>query len=82
MVGQGYVIAGHNELGFTAQNVHALCDVGASTKQPGTSIGHKGIGYARYVRVATVRALIYLPVCILPSRDAFTSSPAGSRACS
>ena len=45
VAGEGYVLAGHNEQGFTAQNVHALCDVGASTKQRGTSIGHKGIGF-------------------------------------
>ncbi|KAK3280311.1 hypothetical protein CYMTET_11841 [Cymbomonas tetramitiformis] len=41
----GALLAAHNEQGFTAPDVRALCDVGASTKQAGVAIGHKGIGF-------------------------------------
>jgi hypothetical protein len=41
----GWVVSAHNEIGFSATDVWALCDVGASTKKTGEAIGHKGIGF-------------------------------------
>jgi hypothetical protein len=35
----------NNELGFTAKDVRAICDLGASTKVDSQSIGRKGIGF-------------------------------------
>jgi hypothetical protein len=43
----------NNELGFTAQNIKALCDVGNSTKKGSNAgyIGNKGIGFKSVFRV-------------------------------
>ena len=41
------VVVLNNELGFTAENIRALCDVGNSTKKGSNAgyIGQKGIGF-------------------------------------
>lgn len=43
----------NNELGFSAENIRALCDVGNSTKKGsgGGYIGKKGIGFKSVFRV-------------------------------
>lgn len=43
----------NNEVGFAAENIRALCDVGNSTKKGSNSgyIGQKGIGFKSVFRV-------------------------------
>ena len=43
----------NNELGFSARNIRALCDVGNSTKQGSGAgyIGQKGIGFKSVFQV-------------------------------
>ncbi|KAI0316836.1 hypothetical protein OF83DRAFT_1172519 [Amylostereum chailletii] len=46
-----------NELGFTAENVRAICDIGGSTKTGGNTqgfIGEKGIGFKSVFTIADV----------------------------
>ncbi|KAI0316837.1 hypothetical protein OF83DRAFT_1124692 [Amylostereum chailletii] len=46
-----------NEVGFTAENVRAICDIGASTKKGGHAqgfIGEKGIGFKSVFTIADV----------------------------
>ncbi|KAH9313381.1 hypothetical protein KI387_028416, partial [Taxus chinensis] len=47
------VVVLNNELGFTAKDIKALCDVGNSTKKGSSAgyIGHKGIGFKSVFRV-------------------------------
>ncbi|KAH9288605.1 hypothetical protein KI387_032722, partial [Taxus chinensis] len=47
------VVVFNNELGFTAKNIRALCDVGNSTKKGSSAgyIGHKGIGFKSVFQV-------------------------------
>ncbi|KAK8913915.1 hypothetical protein KSP39_PZI024215 [Platanthera zijinensis] len=46
------VIVLNNELGFSAQNMRALCDIGSSTKKGSSGyIGQKGIGFKSVFRV-------------------------------
>ncbi|KAG6731183.1 hypothetical protein I3842_01G116900 [Carya illinoinensis] len=47
------IIVLNNELGFSAQNIRALCDVGNSTKKGSNAgyIGQKGIGFKSVFRV-------------------------------
>ncbi|KAL5848549.1 hypothetical protein ACOSQ4_006562 [Xanthoceras sorbifolium] len=47
------IVVLNNELGFSAQNIRALCDVGNSTKKGsgGGYIGQKGIGFKSVFRV-------------------------------
>jgi len=42
----------HNGQSFTEANLKALCDVGESTKKPGTDIGFMGIGFKATFKVA------------------------------
>eukprot|EP00976_Prorocentrum_cordatum_P018447 373410-Prorocentrum_minimum.AAC.1 len=46
------------QVGFTAGDVRALCDVGASTKRPGEAIGHKGIGFKSVFMVSNTPAVL------------------------
>jgi len=48
------VVVLNNELGFTAKNIRALCDVGNSTKKGSNAgyIGQKGIGFKSVFRVS------------------------------
>eukprot|EP01018_Ginkgo_biloba_P025050 Gb_08163 [translate_table: standard] len=50
------VVVLNNELGFTSQNIRALCDVGNSTKKGSSAgyIGQKGIGFKSVFRVTDV----------------------------
>lgn len=42
-----------NEIGFTEANIHALCDIGASTKESDTTcIGNKGIGFKSVFKIS------------------------------
>ncbi|BFI30056.1 hypothetical protein AXG93_2528s1220 [Marchantia polymorpha subsp. ruderalis] len=53
LIQEGRIVVLNNEVGFTAVNMRALCDVGNSTKA-GTKtgyIGHKGIGFKSVFRV-------------------------------
>ncbi|KAK1272823.1 hypothetical protein QJS04_geneDACA012207 [Acorus gramineus] len=47
------IVVLNNELGFSAQNIRALCDVGNSTKKGSNAgyIGQKGIGFKSVFRV-------------------------------
>ncbi|KAI3980369.1 hypothetical protein MKX01_003908 [Papaver californicum] len=47
------IVVLNNELGFSAQNIRALCDVGNSTKKGASAgyIGQKGIGFKSVFRV-------------------------------
>lgn len=47
------IIVLNNEIGFSAENIRALCDVGNSTKggQNAGYIGKKGIGFKSVFRV-------------------------------
>ncbi|XP_073014216.1 protein NO VEIN isoform X1 [Typha latifolia] len=47
------IVVLNNELGFSAQNIRALCDIGNSTKKGSNAgyIGHKGIGFKSVFRV-------------------------------
>uniref|UniRef100_A0A2P2K4J6 Uncharacterized protein MANES_03G146000 n=1 Tax=Rhizophora mucronata TaxID=61149 RepID=A0A2P2K4J6_RHIMU len=47
------VVVLNNELGFSAQNIRALCDVGNSTKKGSSAgyIGQKGIGFKSVFRI-------------------------------
>ncbi|XP_033101248.1 protein NO VEIN-like [Anneissia japonica] len=49
----GQITVYNNEKGFSAENIHALCDVGKSTKGKHKYgyIGHKGIGFKSVFRV-------------------------------
>lgn len=51
------VVVLNNELGFTAENIRALCDVGNSTKKGSNAgyIGQKGIGFKSIFRVSMDR---------------------------
>ncbi|KAJ7565191.1 hypothetical protein O6H91_02G052100 [Diphasiastrum complanatum] len=53
IVQHGHVVVLNNEIGFTAANMRALCDVGNSTKSGSNAgyIGHKGIGFKSVFRV-------------------------------
>ena len=48
------VVVLNNELGFTAENIRALCDVGNSTKKGSNAgyIGQKGIGFKSVFQVS------------------------------
>ncbi|KAK2993282.1 hypothetical protein RJ640_022121 [Escallonia rubra] len=48
------IVVLNNELGFSAENIRALCDVGNSTKKGSTAgyIGKKGIGFKSVFRVS------------------------------
>ena len=48
------VVVLNNELGFTAENIRALCDVGNSTKKGSNAgyIGQKGTGFKSVFRVS------------------------------
>lgn len=48
------IVVLNNELGFSSQNIRALCDVGNSTKKGSGSgyIGQKGIGFKSVFRVS------------------------------
>ena len=48
------VVVLNNELGFTAENIRALCDVGNSTKKGSNAgyIGQKGISFKSVFRVS------------------------------
>ncbi|XP_033112406.1 protein NO VEIN-like isoform X2 [Anneissia japonica] len=50
---EGHITVYNNEKGFSAENIHALCDVGRSTKGKHKYgyIGHKGIGFKSVFRV-------------------------------
>ncbi|XP_033112404.1 uncharacterized protein LOC117113227 [Anneissia japonica] len=50
---EGHITVYNNEKGFSAENIHALCDVGKSTKGKHKYgyIGHKGIGFKSVFRV-------------------------------
>jgi hypothetical protein len=50
----GRIVVLNNEVGFTAANIRALCDVGSSTKAGVNTgyIGHKGIGFKSVFRVS------------------------------
>lgn len=48
------IVVMNNEIGFSAENIRALCDVGNSTKkgQSAGYIGKKGIGFKSVFRVS------------------------------
>jgi hypothetical protein len=45
------IAALNNEAGLTAADLHALCDIGASTKLAKAHIGYKGIGFKSVFKV-------------------------------
>ncbi|WOL09515.1 hypothetical protein Cni_G18268 [Canna indica] len=47
------IVVLNNEVGFSADNIRALCDIGNSTKKGSSAgyIGHKGIGFKSVFRV-------------------------------
>lgn len=47
------IVVLNNEVGFSADNIRALCDIGNSTKKGEAAgyIGHKGIGFKSVFRV-------------------------------
>ncbi|KAI0052020.1 hypothetical protein FA95DRAFT_1533561 [Auriscalpium vulgare] len=54
-VEEGSIVIQCNEVGFTAENVRAICDIGGSTKAGGKArgfIGEKGIGFKSVFTVA------------------------------
>eukprot|EP00659_Diplonema_papillatum_P009397 gene9397-14574_t len=53
-LGRRSVVVSNNEVGFSAKNIRALCDVGSSTKTNADGyIGMKGIGFKSVFRVTT-----------------------------
>src|SRR5215216_2330126 len=52
-IDQEKIVVQNNELGFTKENVYALCDVGSSTKTKVLGyIGEKGIGFKSVFRIS------------------------------
>lgn len=60
------IVVLNNELGFSAENIRALCDVGNSTKKGsgGGYIGKKGIGFKSVFRVGFFGVIFFLFACI------------------
>lgn len=73
----GAVMVSNNEIGFSAQNIEALCSVGASTKanmKKQGYIGEKGIGFKSVFLVCLLYILIIVSSpdkCRLPTGLSF-----------
>ena len=59
IVGPATVTVLNNEVGFSEQNIRAICDVGCSTKSANHSgyIGQKGIGFKSVFRITDTPAI-------------------------
>lgn len=54
------IVVLNNEVGFSADNIRALCDIGNSTKKGSSAgyIGHKGIGFKSVFRVGWIHTVL------------------------
>lgn len=65
------VAALNNEAGFSAADIAALCDVGASTKvaKAGGYIGYKGIGFKSVFKVGACASSLLLSCACMATRN-------------